>query len=198
MLPWLPVDRAWLLGGVLFAGSVGVVRSLTFRPKLTSHASLLLIGDAFAGGMGPHFQAITRDAGIPYLGAGIPQATIQQWVDSQWLLEKLEERRPTHVLVSLGASDAYSDIEPEEAAEDAKALVAIIRDFDASPIWIGTPPLPPVFKDETLDTETTAAIRAAVPHYFDSDFEIPRGPDGLHPTAAGYAGWTGLVWRWLS
>lgn len=197
MLPCPAVDRAWLLGGVLFAGSVGVVRALTFRPRLTPDSSLLLIGDAFAGGLGPHFNALTQDVDMPYLGAGIPNSTIDQWRNSEWLIDKLESRRPSHVLIVLGTADAYSDIDPEDAAEDAKALVSLVQAHGAHPLWIGTPPLPPEVAGRTLDVETTATIRGAVPYYFDSDFEIPRGPDGLHPTVAGYAGWTGLIWNWI-
>ena len=35
--------------------------------------------------------------------------------------------------------------------------------------------------------------------YFHSEkLEIPRGPDGIHSTPRGYAGWAGAIWRWLS
>ena len=42
-------------------------------------------------------------------------------------------------------------------------------------------------------------IQSKVPFYFQStELDIPRSPDGLHPNAAGYAGWSGAIWRWLS
>jgi lysophospholipase L1-like esterase len=44
-------------------------------------------------------------------------------------------------------------------------------------------------------------LKAEIPSrdYFPSDqLAIPRGPDGIHPTARGYAGWAGAIWQWLA
>ncbi len=46
-----------------------------------------------------------------------------------------------------------------------------------------------------------AAGSALSPRYFyfhSEKLEMPRGPDNLHPTARGYAGWAGAIWHWLS
>lgn len=199
MLPWLRMDRRWILGGVLLAGGVGVVRVLTQRPRFDEHSKILLIGDTFANGLSPHLQTLATDEDLPFLFGAKNGTNLEEWANSEWLLRKLEEFEPTHVLISLGTTDAYSPISPEQAAESVEELVAIIQEHQAHPIWIGEPALPDVYAGLSPNEEVLDAIQEHAPYYFNSsEISIPRGPDGLHPTATGYAGWAALIWNWLS
>lgn len=192
------MDRRWILGGVLLAGGVGAVRVLTYRPRFDDDSQILLIGDSFANGLSRQLVSLATDEGLPFEFAAKDGSTISQW-DSEWLEQKLEEFAPTHVLISLGTNDAYSNSSPEQIAEDVEELVAIIREHGAHPIWIGEPELPESYAGKIQNDEVLDAIQEHAPYYFNSStIDIPRGPDGLHPTAAGYAGWAALIWNWLS
>lgn len=199
MLPWPPVDRRWILSGVLVAGGVGLVRVLTHRPRLDSESKILVIGDSFANGMAPHFQALASEEGLPLMGGAINGTRIDQWLNSAWLQEKLATFEPTHVFISLGGNDAYSQLSPEDVGENTAELVELVQASGAHPIWIGVPPMPAVHLGNPINPETLMTVKRAAPFYFDaSDLDIPRSPDGLHPTAAGYAGWAGTFWSWIS
>ena len=193
------MDRRWLLGGVLLAGGFGFVRAVSYRPKLTPESRILLLGDSMAQGMLPHFRKLSEEEGLSYVGAGLPGTRIDQWVDSNWLTKKLSEFAPTHALVVLGTNDAYAAQGHSYVRERTKELVEKIEAAGAHPIWIGAPKLPENYFSNRLDEDVLDHIRSATRYYFASeDYDIPRGPDELHPSAGGYAGWAGAIWNWLT
>lgn len=190
------LNRRWLLGGLLTVGGVGLVASAFASPRLQEDTRLLLIGDSFAAGLGPHIKSLAREEGIDYLGKGIVGSRIDQWATGThqaWLTQTLRSYSPTLVLVSLGTNDEYGGC-TDGRERWIRALVGELEESGAQVAWIGMPTLP---REETCHIRQSAA--SAAEHYFQSDhLKIPRGPDQLHPTAAGYAGWAGSIWRWLS
>lgn len=199
MLTWPPMDRRWLLGGVLLAGGFGFIRALTYRPKLESDSRLLLIGDSLAQGLLQYFRGFASDAGLAYVGIGLPGTRVDQWLLSERLSQKLAEFKPTLVLVSLGTNDAYSNISPAAVKKNTEALVEKIKSSGAQVIWIGAPAMPETYDGRPLHEETLQAIKSVAPYYFPSEeYVIPRGPDSLHPSVQGYAGWAGAIWQWLT
>lgn len=209
------MDRRWLLGGLLLAGGIGLVAAVRRRPKLTEHSRLLMFGDSMAQGLDPHMKALAKESGIPYFAAAVPGTRIDQWAASQKLDQYLAEFQPTLTLVALGTNDAYlpGDVWQKQAPH-LQTLLEKLRTFSnanvndaAGPhyaagteiIWIGPPPLPATHLGMSLNTDFLEALAKAVPHYFPSDeLDIPRGPDGLHPSAAGFAGWAGRIWASLT
>jgi len=192
------VDRRWIYGGLLLAGGIGVARLVTAHPKVRVDTRLLLIGDSLAQGLSPHLKELSTEEGVPYLGAGVSGTRIDQWIHSQWLDSALRDFDPTLVLVSLGTNDAYSNLEPHQIVEYTKALLERLGD-EVEVVWVGVPALPPTYGGRSPKVELLEAIEQEAPYYFEShDLEIPRGPDGLHPTAHGYAGWAGSIWDWLT
>lgn len=172
---------------------------LTARPKLDENSRVLVIGDSLAKGMAPHFAALAEEAGIELLSLALEGTRVDQWVVSSALGAALIDFDPTHVIVSLGTNDAYTTFDPEEVAEDTAELIETIKETDAHVIWIGAPDLPASSGGRPLNEDILDAIEDVSPHYFDSTtLSIPRGPDNLHPTAAGYAGWAGAIWNWLT
>jgi lysophospholipase L1-like esterase len=170
------VDRRWILGGLLLAGGIGVARIVTAHPKVRDDTRLLLIGDS----------------------AGVSGSRIDQWIDSQWLTSALEEFGPTLILISLGTNDAYSNFSPEQVVEHMRSLLARVPE-DVEVVWIGVPGLPASYSGRSPNLDMLEAIEGEAPYYYEShDLEIPRGPDALHPTARGYAGWAGDLWDWLT
>ena len=63
--------------------------------------------------------------------------------------------------------------------------------------------MPSVWVMPPKDRGSAAELRAALGRFgaecFPSDeLVLPRGQDGVLPTAIGYAGWAGAIWRWLA
>jgi lysophospholipase L1-like esterase len=192
------VDRRWILGGLLVAGGVGVARLVAARPKIREDTRLLLIGDSMAEGLRPHIRALATEQGIPYVGGSVVGSTIADWLDSFWLESELEQFAPTLVVIVLGTNDAFTSYTPEQVAEHARMLLGKIP-LDAEVVWVSPPALPERYAGRSPNPAIVDAIDEQAPHWFEStDWVIPRGPDALHPTAHGYAGWAGVIWDYLT
>lgn len=189
------MQRRWLLGGILIVGGVGLLRSATARPRVGPTTRLLVIGDSLAVGLQPHLRQLSEEAGVAdYSARGLVGSRLDQWARDPWLAAELVRFRPTLVLVSLGTNDAAIGPDAAERQQDALVeLVGKLRESGADIAWVGPPTLP--FPDGGIPD----LIRGQVKAYFPSeDYEIPRAPDELHPTASGYAGWAGAIWQWLT
>lgn len=174
---------------------VGLVAAVSRRPKVSEKSRVLLIGDSMAVGLDPHMRELAGEAGVEaYAGRGITGSRIDQWARSAWLDSELESFRPTLVLVSLGTNDeALSGDAAARQEPFLDELLAKLHESGAEVVWISPPTLP--FEGHGV----SELIESKVPFYFPStSLEIPRSPDNLHPNAAGYAGWSGAIWRWLS
>jgi lysophospholipase L1-like esterase len=169
------------------------------RPKLSATSRVLLFGDSLAVGLNPQLKQLATEAGVEaYTGKGVVGSRINQWSQDGWLdgwlNQQLATFQPTLILVSLGTNDEATAPGAVDREGDAfHALLDKLHASGAEIVWIGHPTLP--FPTQGVSD----MIRANVPYYFDSEqLDIPRSPDNLHPNAAGYAGWAGAIWRWLT
>lgn len=89
-------------------------------------------------------------------------------------------------LVSLGWPAAMSS----DALQVRVAHLVELRRMGRSVAWIRPPHDGGSVLRLTLD-------RARVPSFHSEALDLPMGPDDKTPTAAGYAGWAGAIWRWL-
>lgn len=190
------MSRLWLYAGLAAAG-VGVARVLSTPKRLVpGETRLLLLGDSLAEGLAPPLRALAQDERIAFEVRAVRGTRIDQWATSQKIPDVLARFRPTLILVSLGTNDEYLRGE-DAAARQRPAAEALWRVLDAAGahvVWVGPPMLP------KPSNGVRAMLRGVVPSraYYPSDeLAIPRGPDGIHPTPRGYAGWAGAVWRWL-
>lgn len=192
-------SKQWLYAGLALVAGVGVVRLMS-GPRLKKGLRVLLIGDSLALGTLPHYSALAKEAGIEFKGLGVTGSRIDQWAGSQELPKVLASFKPDLVLVSLGTNDAFmkgADVVGTQRAQLEKLLLQLHgRDV----VWIGPPTLPnPPSPGVVLMIQEAAGALAPRFHYFHSErLQIPRGPDAIHPTVRGYAGWAGAVWHWLS
>lgn len=191
-------SRRWIYVGLGLAAGYGMVR-LLFAPRLKPGESrVLLVGDSLAVGLSPYLADMAKQERIGFSSLAVVGTRIEQWADNPSLRERLASFRPTIVLVSLGTNDEYligADVVTRQQAA-LRRLVSLL--MTASPehvVWVGPPTLP------KASNGVVAMLKATVPSrdYFPSEsLTIPRGPDGIHPTARGYAGWAGAIWQWLS
>ena len=193
------MDKRWLLGGLLIAGGIGLVAVAKRRPKVTVDSRVLLFGDSLAVGLNPQLKQLADETGVAaYTGKGVVGSRINQWSQDSWqdgwLNQQLADFQPTLILVSLGTNDEATAPGAVDRESDAfHTLLDKLRASGAEIVWIGPPELP--FPRQGVSD----MIRASVPYYFESEnLDIPRSPDHLHPNAAGYAGWAGAIWQWLT
>lgn len=206
-----PSSKQWLYAGLAVVAGIGMVRLLN-GPRLRRGERVLLIGDSLAVGMAPHFAALAKEAGIELKSLAISGTRIDQWASSAELAKALEGFQPDLVLVSLGTNDSFmqgADVVAKQQVQLEKLLNVLStwprkKDYGLGAdnvVWIGPPTLPNPPSPGMAKMIQDSAGNALSPrlHYFHSEkLEIPRGPDKLHPTVRGYAGWAGAIWHWLS
>ena len=208
-----PSSKQWLYAGLVLMAGLGVVKLLN-GPRIRKGMRVLLVGDSLAVGTAPHFAALAKEAGVEFKSLAKEGTRIDQWASSAELANLLNAFQPDLVLVSLGTNDSF--MQGGDAATVARQkpqlekLLALLtqwprkKDYGLGPehlVWIGPPTLPKPPSPGVSRMIQDAAGNAISPrfHYFHSEnLLLPRGPDNLHPTARGYAGWAGAVWHWLS
>jgi lysophospholipase L1-like esterase len=194
-----PSSKQWLYAGLALVAGVGVVRLMS-GPRVKRGLRVLLVGDSLAVGTAPHYAALAKEAGVDFKSLAIVGTRIDQWAASADLAKAIQDFNPGLVLVSLGTNDSFmkGDVIAGQRAKLEK-LLTVLGDRDI--VWIGPPtlPNPPTPGMITMIQDSAGSPLAPHYHYFHSErLSIPRGPDNIHPTVRGYAGWAGAVWHWLS
>ncbi len=206
-------SRAWIyvgLGAVTLT-AVGLVEILG-APTLRKGDRVFLLGDSLAVGLTAPFGALCRDNGIAFQALATVGTRIDQWASNDALTQALRTFQPTIVLISLGTNDAYMQPQPGEdiAARQAPFADQLLTKIEAvgprAIVWIAPPTLPPA-------AVSLSSVRALIAHehsvelprikprvalYPSQSLSLPRGPDGIHPVARGYAAWAGALWQWLT
>lgn len=192
------MERRWVYAGLAVAAGVGLATLVLKRsPKIHPGSTrLLLFGDSLAVGLGPPMAALAKDQRVAFDTVAQVGTRIDQWASDPRLDQELATFKPTLILVSLGTNDAY--MQGDAVGRQGPYLTRLLSKLQATGaeiVWIGPPTLP-VAPNGIVDM-----LKASIPssHYFPSEaLTLPRGPDNLHPTVAGYAGWVGAIWQWLS
>jgi lysophospholipase L1-like esterase len=152
------------------------------HPKVRSGMRMLLLGDSLAQGLSVPLSAIAKEAQVEFKTMAQAGTGTAEWAVSPALVKLLESYRPDLTLVSLGLTD------DKMQESKLKALLALLKQYgDVG--WISPP------------AGANAVVQANVPpsHIFRTEnYELPYGPDRLHPTIRGYAGWAAEIWKWLS
>jgi lysophospholipase L1-like esterase len=196
------MDRTWLYAGLLVVGGVGLAKVLQPGPTVRRGDRLLLAGDSLAVGLAPPLGQLAKENGVAFEAIGQVGSTVQMWAPGTALNAQLKQKldqKPKVVLISLGTNDEAMLLDRARAeVPKLEALIQMVKASGAELGWIGPPAFLPgqSFKPNGF----TLAIRNRVTggSYFPSErLDIPRGPDRLHPTVRGYAGWAGAIWQWL-
>lgn len=180
------------------AAGVGLARLLIpGRPRITDGSRVLLVGDSHAQGLNTPLKAMATERGVPYVGLAKVGSRIDYWAASAALDDALASFDPTLVLVSLGTNDAYMG--GDVSARQAPALESLLAKLSGRDVvWLGPPALPEVHSGMRLDLRFLEFLAANAPHFLDTaGLLISMGPDGIHPTVLGYAGWSGAIWNEL-
>jgi len=191
-------SRHWVYAGLALATGYGVVR-LIEGPQLKYGVSrVLLVGDSLAVGLSPYLSVLAGPRRVAFDSTAAVGTRIDQWANNAALRQRLATFAPTLTLISLGTNDAYmmgGAATAEQQRPQLRALLSMIKAAGSDYVWIGPPLLL-----EAKNLPMLAMIRDEVPmsHYYHSErLDLPRGPEGLHPTIKGYAGWAGALWTHL-
>lgn len=216
MLP----HRAWIYVGLgAAAAAIGLVELLG-APTLRPGDRILLVGDSLAVGLTVPLGALCRESGIAFQALATVGTRIDQWATSDPLTQALAAFQPTLVLISLGTNDAYMQPSPgqdigERQRPFMEELLSKIESYphasDAGSgpraiVWVSPPTLPAaaislpsvmtlIESEHAIDLPR---IKPRVSFFPTQRLTLPRGPDGIHPVASGYAAWAGKIWQWLT
>ncbi len=196
--------RSWLYAGIAVAAGVGLVTMTTSevgalgadddgcrRLRCLKDKRVLLLGDAMGDGLALPLKKLAEGSKTDLVSACRSGVNVADWpalLDKEGLLAKV---KPTLVLVAIGPAD----LRKKDTSIDADAMARLtkkLRDAGAVVIWVGPPKMP------VEDWRIRESIRAIGGMYPSEALTIARGPDGLRPTAAGFAGWAGALWRWIA
>jgi len=202
------MDRRWVYAGLIAIVGAGLAKAL-IQPRIRRGDRILLVGDSLAVGLAPHLAALAKDTGASFQALATVGTRIDQWADSDALTKALDAVQPTLVLISLGTNDEY--LQGDAVARQRPYLEKLLQkieqyshkqDYGLGPdaiVWIGPPTLPkPTVGIVAMVQEAAAGLRPRISYFPTQTLTIPRGPDHIHPTARGYAGWAGALWQWLS
>lgn len=173
-----PSKRTWIYAGLGLPAQVGLVsQSRPNAARLQRGSKILLVGDQSVRGLAPPLQALARDAGVILHAEGRVNTTAQEWAQQPWIRPLLQPR-PQLVLFSL----------PPGPVQPICQLAGL---HGARAVWITPPSMVAPARPPPSPSWGQCAV---FPTYA---LAIPRGPDQVTPTAAGFAGWAGVLWRWL-
>lgn len=215
-----PRKRAWIWAGLGLAAGVGVVivtsKSGDERSKLPEPegggslppatpprpqptmperpprvtvvpgARVLLLGDSIAQGLTAPLNRLVTDAKASLSVTAKMGTTISAWSGTP-------PPKSDIALVSLGTNDMKL-LDPLAEKSKLEALLLRLRETSRRVVWVSPPPMP--FQDRGVRQMLASTTAAAGVELFPS-IEVPRGPDGVHPNASGYAALAGLLWRWI-
>jgi hypothetical protein len=172
--------RDWIYSGL--AHPSGVMARRRRARRLVPGSRLALIGDEHAAGIAPFLRQLAVDGGLGFRVEAETGACLERW---QQRYDALLDTRPTMVLASLASCSPMTEVLPvlrrmAQAAERAGTAL----------VWVRPP-------DEKSAKPFRVLLRAArIPSFHSEALKVPC-PIAGKPSARGYAGWAGALWRWL-
>jgi len=160
--------------------------------ELPVGTKVLQVGDSFAAALGielgKRFKAVGVRTSLEYKNASY----VPTWAFGPDLPKLVSSYQPDLVLVTLGANE----LEIPDPKGRAGAVQRLVKKLGDRPcVWI----LPPLWKPDSglmqviKDNATPCKV-------LDSSAlvkDLPRGPDHIHPNAAGRETWAEAVFQWL-
>lgn len=163
---------------------------------LPEDTTVLHIGDSFAGALGISLNREFKQAHVRGVLHFKTSTSIPAWAFSRQVPVYVAQLHPDLVLISLGANE-IANKDPEQRIPMIRKLVGML---DGRPcVWIS----PPLWKKADPSGGLLDVIRANCSpcRYLDTDAlvpNIPRVPDGIHPTMAARDEWAKIVVKWLA
>lgn len=154
---------------------------------------MLLVGDSHAGGLAAPLRDRVRALGADLTTRAIDGSTIDKWAHGSDLAQALASTTPLLTAVSLGTNDLATKPADYKRAL-IRSIIEQIRGAGSSAVWILPPGMPIPDRGGLRAILRDELARLSVPAFDSEALELPRGPDGIHPTPKGYEQWaTALI-----
>lgn len=176
--------RDWIYGGISHPRGVILARKTPVR-RLVPGSTLAVVGDEHVAGLAPVLRQLASSSGVGLVIDIEPGTCFERWY-SPGRLSKVLAARPAIVLVSLGICSATGPLMPL-----LRSLAAEVYQAGAGLAWIRPP------ENVAATKSLRVLLRAArIPSFHSETLEVARSV-GDKPSARGYAGWSGALWRWI-
>jgi hypothetical protein len=154
---------------------------------------VLQVGDSFADALAKELGKLLKDAGLHTTVVSKTPSYIGDWAYGSTLATLLSKYQPDLVLITLGANELEI---PDPAARIGPVQRLVARASSRPCVWI----LPPLWKKDTgvMQVIKEHAKPCLVLDSTSLVGELPRLPDGIHPSTAGRVTWAAAVMRWLN
>lgn len=178
--------RDWIYGGISHPAGVVVARSGRRTIRLRPNSKLLVLGDEHALGLAPSLHHLSRAVGVSLAVDAEPGAHIERWLTPE-RIAKVKASQPTVVLVSLGMRGPAATLMPI-----LSGMSGALRGVGSTVLWLRPP---------DAASPATKALRvllraACIPSFHSECTDVHLSVTG-RPSARGYAGWSGAIWRWI-
>ncbi len=191
--------KNWVLIAAVALGATALAATLATPAgvRLGPGDRVLLIGDSLAQGLRAPLKKLAEQSGVEFASEAEQGTRVEQWGNRALLA--VDREAPSVVLISLGTNDEAVPSAEHRAmfAARAQALTAeIMARGPRAVVWIIPPDMP--FSREATE-QIAQGIEGSGAIVFDSrGLEIDRGPDNIHPTIEGTAGWAATIWNALT
>lgn len=184
-----PQKRSWIYGGLAHQPNVVLARPKgSVRQRLPPGSSLLVAGDEHAWGLAPFLRQLGTGGRVDvFMDIDKDGATVADWAKRPRLGALVVDKKPDIVLLSLPYPLKGAALEP-----NLRELREQVVKHGATLVWVRPP-----HRDDATKPLRLALDRAKIPSFHSESLVIHRGPDLKQPTARGYAGWAGALWRWI-
>ena len=153
---------------------------------------IVLIGDSYGEGIGPHLKHPMLACGVEYSFYAKRGTSATQWVREDWIGPVLKED-PDVVMVSLGGNDFLRQ-DADVIREAVNGIVARVRRSGARLFWMEPLSLP--YPDKAGVREMWR--KATGDDWFRSEhLHYGRAPDRIHISYDNYRDWAQKIWPWL-
>lgn len=174
---------------------IAALSSTAPPPPLARKA--LLVGDSLAAGLAVPLRDRFRASGGDLASRSANGSTIDHWSQGSALSEALTQTQPATTLVSLGTNDLAAK-PADHKRPIIEAITARIRAAGSAVVWILPPRMPLPDRGGLRALLALELARLAVPAFDSESLDLPRGPDGIHPTPAGFAQWAAHIAQWMT
>ncbi len=176
--------------GLVMAPKPSAVRRI--RRDCPDARKIVLIGDSYGEGIGPHLRRQMMACGIEYSFDARRGTSATQWVREDWI-EPVLKGNPDVVIISLGGNDFLrQDIDTVREAIDG--IAARVRGSGARLLWVEPLSLP--YPDRIGVRGMWR--RVAGNDWFRSEhLYYRRASDRVHISYDNYRDWARRIWPWL-
>jgi lysophospholipase L1-like esterase len=163
-------------------------------PAPKKYLRVLHTGDSMVGGgLCKALQPRVEAQGGKFYRDVWESGRVFQFAASNRIPKLLKKIDPDLVILTLGTNDVWMN-EPDQIAKGAEKIAKIVSEGGRECWWLGPPIWKPYFKGivELLKNHVAPCT------FFDAtDLEMPRRPDGIHPTDKGGEVWADAFWKAL-